>query len=301
MDKINGLIAAPFTPMDEHGEVNFSHIQPYAAWLKRNNLKGVFINGTTGEGMSLTVSEREKVAEEWKKNSNDLLLFVQVAENSLKNAKNLANHAQEIGADAVATLPPLYYKPGSVKMLVRYCNEIAAAAPETPFYYYHIPSMSGVNFPMIEFVELAQKEIPTFSGLKFTSENLYDFGLCMNYDQNLNMLFGRDEMLLGGLATGAKGAIGSFYNFLGHFANKLLADYYFGKMEEADNKQQFIRDLTRIITKNGNSIATLKTIIRFCAIDCGPTRLPLQKLSETMEKELKMDLLKIGFFDRILK
>jgi N-acetylneuraminate lyase len=161
--------------------------------------------------------------------------------------------------------------------------------------------MTGVHLSMIDFMELAVREIPTFRGIKYTFENLYDFGLCLFHDEKkYDVLFGRDEMLLAGLATGTKGAVGSFYNFLGAFANSLMEDYNNRDMGAAQDKQQFLRKFTRILKNNGDSIATLKSVIRFCGIDCGPARPPLQNLARQEELAFRNDLESIGFFEKIL-
>ncbi len=303
MKNTKGLIAAPFTPFTANGELNISIIDGYSEWLKNNGVKGVFVNGTTGEGLSLTKQERIQTVEKWKKTAGDSLrIFVHVTHTSLQVSRELAGHAEKTNCDAIATLPPLFFKPDNVIQLVNYCKEVAAAAPNTPFYYYHMPAMSGVHFPMIEFMETAIREIPTFRGLKYTYENLMDFGLCLFHEgKKYDVLFGRDEMLLAGLAIGADGAVGSFYNFLGAFANRIIADFKEGEIAMAQEKQQFLRVFTRVLVKHGGTIATLKSIGRLSGIDCGPARLPLKNLSDAEEAALKSDLEQMGFFNKILK
>ena len=107
-------------------------------------------------------------------------------------------------------------------------------------------------------------------------------------------------MLLGGLAIGAEGAVGSFYNFLGAFVNGLIEDFNGGKITEAQEKQQFLRLFTRVLIRNGDGIAVLKSIMRLSGIDCGPSRQPLRNLSGEEELALKLDLEQIGFFNQIL-
>ena len=144
MKKLVGLIAAPFTPMHADGRINLDIIPSYASLLAKDGVSGAFICGTTGEGSSLTIDERKSIAEAWATacNSLDLALIVHVGHNSVEEAKSLARHAQEIGANSVAALPPSYFKPGSMEALIAICAEIASAAPALPFYYYHIPSVT---------------------------------------------------------------------------------------------------------------------------------------------------------------
>jgi len=303
MENTKGLIAAPFTPFTAIGDLNLSIIDGYSEWLKINGVKGVFVNGTTGEGLSLTTQERLQTVEKWREAAGEsLLVFAHVTHSSVQVSRKLASHAEKINCAAIAALPPLFFKPGDVNQLVNYCSEIASAAPNTPFYYYHMPSMTGVHFPMIDFMESAIREIPTFRGIKYTFENLMDYGLCLFHrKKKYNILFGRDEMLLGALAIGAEGAVGSFYNFLGAFANGIIADFKDGELEMAQEKQQFLRVFTRVLVKHGGTIAVLKSIGRLSGIDLGPARQPLINLSDVEEMALKSDLKKIGFFNHMLE
>ncbi len=141
MEKIKGLIDAPFTPFHEDGSLNLAPIPEYAALLARNGLKGVFINGSSGEGYMLTEEERMQLAEAWMAAvPEDFKVIVHVGSTSVMSSRRLAEHAQKIGAWGIGAMATPFPKIGSIEQLCRYCEEIASAAPELPFYYYHIPA-----------------------------------------------------------------------------------------------------------------------------------------------------------------
>nr|XP_025856937.1 N-acetylneuraminate lyase isoform X3 [Vulpes vulpes] len=213
--KLQGLVAATITPMTEHGEINFSVIGQYVDYLvEEQGVKNIFVNGTTGEGLSLSVSERRRVAEEWVTKGRNKLdqVVIHVGALSLKESQELARHAAEIGADGIAVIAPFFLKPWNKDVLINFLKEVAAAAPALPFYYYHIPALTGVKIRAEELLDGIQDKIPTFQGLKFSDTDLLDFGQCVdqNRQRQFAFLFGVDEQLLSALVMGATGAVGSF-------------------------------------------------------------------------------------------
>ena len=141
MEKIHGLIDAPFTPFYENGEVNYEPIEAYCQLLVRNGLQGVFINGSSGEGYMLTEDERMKLAERWMEVAPEgFKVIVHVGSTCVKSSKRLAEHAQKIGAWGIGAMAPPFPKVGRIEELVKYCEEIACGAPALPFYFYHIPA-----------------------------------------------------------------------------------------------------------------------------------------------------------------
>ena len=151
MEKIIGLIDAPFTPFYENGEVNLEPIPAYAAMLQKNGLQGVFINGSSGEGYMLTDEERMKLAEAWVAAAPEgFKVIVHVGSCCVKASRKLAEHAQKIGAWGIGAMAPPFPKIGRIEELVKYIEEIACGAPELPFYYYHIPAFNGAFLPMVK-------------------------------------------------------------------------------------------------------------------------------------------------------
>ena len=145
MEKIIGLINAPFTPFYENGEVNLEPIPAYAAMLAKNGIKGVFINGSSGEGYMLTEEERMLLAEKWIESApKDFKVIVHVGSTCVKQSNKLATHAQKAGAWGIGAMASPFPKAGRIEELVKYCEEIACGAPNLPFYFYHIPALSGV-------------------------------------------------------------------------------------------------------------------------------------------------------------
>ena len=167
MEKIIGLINAPFTPFYENGEVNYEPIEAYAKLLVKNGLKGVFINGSSGEGYMLTDEERMKLAERWMEVAPDgFKVIVHVGSCCVKSSRMLAEHAQKIGAWGIGAMAPPFPKIGRIEELVKYCEEIAAGAPKLPFYYYHIPAFNGAFLSMLAFLKAVENRIPNFTGIK---------------------------------------------------------------------------------------------------------------------------------------
>ena len=183
------------------------------------------------------------------------------------------------------------------ELLVDSMGAIAAGAPELPFYYYHIPVATGVNLSMIEFLKLGGERIPTLRGIKFTSHNVFEFQSCVEYAADrFEVLWGFDEMLLFGLAAGARAAVGSTYNYAAPIYQRLLAAFAKGNMEEARMEQSRSQALVRAFIPYGPRGAQ-KAIMAMVGLDCGPARLPIRSLSPEAAAGLRKDLEGIGFFD----
>ncbi len=301
--KTAGLIAAPFTPMQPDGAINLTVVEPYAHWLHRNGIIGAFICGTTGEGMSLTVDERTQLAERWMAAAPaGLRVIVHVGHNSLTDARTLAAHAQSIGADSIASMSPFFFKPAGVAGLVDWCGQVAAAAPRLPFYYYHIPSMTGVSVKVSEFLQLAGKRIPSLAGIKFTFEDLDDYQRCLELEGGrFDVLFGRDELLLSALDLGARGAVGSTYNFAAPLYQALITAYERGERAKAAELQALaVRMINVFIECGTHPIAAFKWFMGRTGMDCGPARLPLSSPTPTQIAALEAGLQASGSFDWVM-
>ncbi|MCG6190640.1 dihydrodipicolinate synthase family protein [Maribellus maritimus] len=298
--KIKGLIAAPFTPMKPDGEINPAIIPEYAEKLKSSGVKGVFICGTTGEGMLMTLEERKIITEEWVgEQTNDFKVIVHVGTTSAKQSKELAEHAQSFGAYGIGCMGPVFLKPGRTEELIDFCAEVAAGAPDLPFYYYHIPSVSGVTLSMVEFLQKAAPVIPNLAGIKFTHNNFMEMQQCLQHDEEKwDILSGFDEMLLAGLAFGAKGAVGSTFNFMAPIYNQIIEDFENGNIEAARIKQIKTVNIVEILVKHNGAIVAGKSLMKSVGIDCGKCRAPLRNLKESEHKNLKRELEKEGVFDK---
>ena len=294
MDKIDGLIAAPYTPMLPNGELNLDLIPEYANYLIENNIRGAFLNGTTADFVSLLADERMQLVDAWAKYRIDnLKLITHVGCTSLKRSIEFAKHS--IGkVDAIASLPPYYFRPQSVDSLVDYMAEIAHAAPDLPFYYYHIPDLTNVNFNMIDFLEKAENQIPNLAGIKFTKIDLVDFALCKEFkNYKYNILFGADEILLSSLPFGVNGWVGSTYNHLGPLYTAIIKAFEAGDLEQATKLQLKSMKFVHVLASYGFTGAG-KSFMKKIGLDCGPSRLPNKTLSSDDLDQIYIKLEEIG-------
>jgi N-acetylneuraminate lyase len=294
--RIQGLIAATFSTFNEDGSLDLSLIPGLVEKLISEGIQGVFICGTNGEGPNLTSEERMTIAEAYVKAVNKrCLVLVHVGHPSIAEARKLAVHAKKIGADAISAVAAFYFKPVSVNNLVDCMAEIAAAAPEMPFYYYHIPVITGMGIDMLEFLRLAEVKIPNLAGIKYTAATLHEYQACLNYKNGrFDIVYGYDELLLPALAVGAQAAIGSTYTFAAPLYLKVMAYFREGKIAEARQMQLHAINMIRCLSRYA-PIPTQKTIMKLMGTNMGPCRLPLVSLSAQQEQEISNYLEEIGF------
>lgn len=294
------LIAAPFTPLLPDGSVHFESLGEYAARLSASGVAGVFIGGTSGEGMSLTREERMQLAETWLAAAGQSLsVIVHVGHTSLAEARLLADHARSIGAHGIASIGSVFFEPSSPEAWVDCCQAIAEAAPATPFYYYHMPSMSRIRTKAGSLLPEMARAIPSFAGIKFTHEDLDDYSECLRLaGGRYEIFFGRDELLLTGLSLGAKSAVGSTYNFAAPLYHKTARLHSLGRAAEAEEWQALCTTAIEIMIRFGG-LSAIRTTMRFCGFDCGPMRLPLRAIDESAASVLHKELIDLGFFDRL--
>lgn len=304
MEKIKGLIDAPFTPFHEDGSLNLAPIPEYAALLARNGLKGVFINGSSGEGYMLTEEERMQLAEAWMAAvPEDFKVIVHVGSTSVMSSRRLAEHAQKIAAWGIGAMATPFPKIGSIEQLCRYCEEIASAAPNLPFYYYHIPAFNGAFLSMYDFLKAVDGRIPNFAGIKYTFESLYEYNRCRRYQNGkFDMLHGQDETILPCLAMGgAQGGIGGTTNYNGRCLTGILEAWEKGDLEKARQLQDFAQDVIDVICNFRGNIVGGKRIMKLIGLDLGPNRVPFMSVTEEEEQELRRQLEAIDFFSHCNK
>jgi len=248
--------------------------------------------------MSLTGQERRAVAEAYTAAAHGRMrVIIQVGHNSIREARSLAQHAQEIGADVVSATAPSYFKLASVRPLVESMAEIAAGAAELPFYYYHVPGLTGAGIDMVDFLHQAPSRIPNRAGIKYTQPALDRYQACLTVaDGRFDILWGVDEMLLGALAVGAEGAVGSTYNFLGPLYQQVITAFQAGDMAAARDYQATAVKLVHLLIRHGGA-AAIKAVMQLIDLDCGPVRLPLEPLCARDLATLEQELDAAGFFD----
>ena len=297
--QLRGLVAATHTPFGSNGELNLDAIEPQAAHLSRSGVKSVFIGGSTGESHSLTVVERLSLAKRWSEvvRGTDLQLIVHVGSNCLQDACSLASQAESLGAKAISALSPSYFKPRSLDTLIDCCTSIASSAAETPFYFYDIPVLTGVQFSMPDFLERAKPKVPSLTGIKFTNPDLMAYQKCLHAKEaGFDIPWGVDEYLLAALSLGAKGAVGSSYNFAGPLYNRLIAAFESGDLAVARAEQYRSVQLIELLASYGY-MAAAKATMGFLGVDVGQPRLPNAAISDEQKKSLRDGLDKLGFFD----
>ena len=279
---LEGLIAAPFTPMYENGTINLSIIPEYYQLLKLNGVIGAFINGSTGEGPSLTTSEKKMVMAAWAdctKGDPDFKVMSLVGGTSVEDARDLAAYAAEMGLYGISITAPYYFKPQDLNMLVQMCIAVAEAAPDIAFYYYHIPVLTGVHFPMLSFLKQIHGKLSNFAGIKYTHEDFMDFQACLDFENGrYDMLWGRDENYLPALAIGVKGVVGSTYNYAAPLYQAIKKAWDDNDMHMAKNLQLKSIQMIQLLGKYGG-IATGKAYMKVIGLDCGSFRLPVKNMT----------------------
>jgi N-acetylneuraminate lyase len=298
---LRGLVAATHTPFKPDGSLNLAVVEKQAAHLLKNGVGLAFIGGSTGESHSLSLEERRTLAQRWCEvaRGTSLKIVVHVGSNCLADARALAAQAQQFGAVAISALAPSYFKPRSLEALVACCAEIAAAAPATPFYFYDIPALTGVSFSMAEFLTKAPPCIPTLAGLKFTNPDLMSYLQCLQADGGRwDVPWGIDEWLLGALATGARGAVGSSYNFAAPLYHGLIAAFERGDLAAARVAQHRSTRLIALLARYGY-MGAAKATMAMLGVEVGPARLPNTTPTPEQTRQLRCELETTGFFDWI--
>ncbi len=298
LEPLTGLVAATFTPLRADGSLHLDRIPAVVDHLERDGVSALYVLGSTGEGVSLTTQERMAVAEAYVEAARRRLpVVVQVGHNSLAEARALADHAQHVGADAISAMPPVYFKPATVEVLVDVLAEITEAAPALPFYYYHIPTLTGVALSMVDFLRVGSEQLPTLVGIKFSDRKLEEMQACLHVDGGrFDILFGVDEMLLAGLAMGARGAVGSTYNFAAPLFRHLLHHFKEGDLARAEQLQAQANQMINAIIEHGGR-GGLKAMMGLVGIDVGGHRPPLQTAAPAAIAAMTRALEEIGFFN----
>jgi N-acetylneuraminate lyase len=299
---LSGLIPAVFSPMHADGELMLDGIGDYADRLIAGGVGGMLIGGTTGEFASLSIAERRRLAEAFVEVVKDRVpVVVHVGCNDLPSTRELAAHAQTIGADAIALAPPSFLTPPDVAATVHWCRQVAEHAPALPLFYYHIPSMTGVKMSMLEFLRAAVGRVDSLAGIKFTHEALDEYALVVDeFGESLNILFGRDELFLPGLSVGAQGAVGSSYNFALPLYKQLREAFIAGDMATAQSAQCTAVKLIETLKRYRYPSAS-KFCMSLIGLPCGQPRSPLTALSPADETALRAELEAMGFFDWALQ
>lgn len=280
--RVDGIITAVFTPYDANGALNLKAVPSMAEYQKKTGVKGVFVGGTTGDSLALSMSERKALAEAWVEpaKANGLLLIVHVGAEALADAVELTAHAEKIGAQAVGCMASVFFKPATVDSLAQWLKQVASAAPSLPLYYYHIPSMTGVQFMMLDLLKAVEKAgVPNFAGVKYTGlyENraFMDLEQCRRYNGGRYEVFcGREEMTLQALSVGVRGFIGSQFNFAADLYGAIGKAWSDGNVTHARELQAVAQDLIDVWMQVPAAVNGNRLVMASTPVAVGPARLP---------------------------
>ena len=276
-ETFSGQWCASVTEFGADGAVTTTNVNKYAAHLAKEGCAGVFVNGTSGESMSLSVEERERLAAAWKRagDLHGLKIVVHVGCDSTVDAARLAAHAEKIGCAGVSAMAPRFFKCGGAAQLAEYCAAIAGAAPRTPFLYYHFPMATGVPTKPSEFFAAAKPLIPTLAGMKFSDGNMWEYGDCCDADASGALAFmpGFEAQTLAHLPyhpRDAYGAISLSFSVIAPLHRDVADAFYSGQSAEAHALQAASRGFFRAVTPFGWTQA-----VKLALVDCGVLDSPL--------------------------
>ena len=293
--KLKGLVAAAHTPFNPDGSVNLALIPKQAETLIKQKVTGVYISGTTGEGICCSIEERKAVFDAWVKAAKGkLFLIAHIGALAMPDVKELGAYAVKCGMDATSIVPPNFFKPGSIKALVAYLKEALSTSTKLPFYYYHT-SMSGVTFDMQKFLEEADGEIKNLAGIKFNYPDLYMYQRCLRAcGGKYDITWGIDEWFAGAVALGAQSAIGSTYNYSAGIYYKIWDAVKKGDLKKAEKGMKQVCDIVDILVQYGG-VAGGKAMMAVWGLDMGGVRLPNVSLSDEAKADCVKRLKKIGY------
>ena len=299
MDRFTGVWPALVTPLTPDGDrINVKVTHRLLDYLIDAGVGGFYVCGGTGEGILLPLQERKIMAETVIAHVNGRVpVIVHVGALATADAVVLAAHAQEIGADAVAAIPPFYYNVGFQAIKEHY--EQIAGASSLPLFLYYIPGSTGVTVNADQMWELCQ--IEHVCGFKYTSFDMYLLEqILARANGSLNVFCGPDQLFAPMLTVGVDGAIGSTYNVLARHYVKLYDAFRAGDVDEARRLQSQANRVIDVWTTHGGMPA-LKEMMRMVGLDCGYCRRPFRRLSEEEVAALRTALDQSGFFDLVQK
>ncbi|MFN2241434.1 MAG: dihydrodipicolinate synthase family protein [Anaerolineae bacterium] len=283
----SGVIPALLTPLSDRDLVDTGTLRDLVEFLLSRGVDGFYACGSTGEGLLMTERERCQVVDTVIDQVRGRVpVIVHVGAPATSVSERLARHAREAGADAVASIPPIYYAVGRVEIETHYRR--IAEASGLPLYLYNIPNATQVNLEGRLICDLVKGGIAR--GLKYTSYDLLNFREVIEFcGSTINVLAGPDEMLLPFLVMGAHGGIGTTYNLVPELFVDLYAAWTAGDLEKAQQIQYQIDRIILVIRKFA-VIPAVKAALHLRGIDCGGPRAPLLPLSPQAMEQLAGEL-----------
>ncbi len=278
LKKYRGVIPAFYACYDENGTIAPERVRALAKHLIGKGIHGLYVGGSSGECIYQSVEERKLVLEHvMAEAKGKVTVIAHVACNNTADSQALAAHAESLGVDAIASIPPIYFHLPEYG-IAQYWNDISAAAPNTDFIIYNIPQLAGVALTPSLLHEM--KKNPRVIGVKNSSMPTQD--IQMWRDEGVIVFNGPDEQFISGLTMGACGGIGGTYAVMPELFLKARERLLAGQVEEA---RQIQNDICRIIYKmcsaHGNLYAVMKAILAKSGVECGSVRRPMPGLIDS--------------------
>lgn len=296
--RFEGICVAAHTPLTADGALDLAGVERQAEHYCSHAIGSVFVGGTTGESLSLALSERLALVGRWAEvaRASGLALVVHVGANSLSDAAAMAAHAAGSGAAAVSMVAPTYFKPATLDDLVASFAAVAAAAPGIPFYAYDIPAFTGLAFPIDAVLVRAARIIPNLAGAKYSNPDLGGYLLALGLEEGrFDLPWGIDEYLLAALALGGRASVGSTANFAPGVVRRIFAAHAAGDAAAARLEQARLMRVIRIVAKRGY-MGSAKALMERLGVPVGPARLPLGTPTAMDVETMLEELASIGFF-----
>ncbi|KAL6076833.1 Dihydrodipicolinate synthetase [Balamuthia mandrillaris] len=298
--RFKGRYVATLTPFKEGKNgalaLNLDVLDQYAASLVADGVEGLFVNGTSGESMSLTVEERMRSLERWAELAKkyNLSLVAHITAQSLEDSKMLAAHAQAQGVDGIAAMPPSFFKPPTLAHLIDYLAQVGAAASHTPLLYYYFPRLTGVNYRLCDIFRAGKEVIPTLVGAKFTGEDLGDCILALA-EGDFDVLLGNEMMVLPAMHIGVQGSVALAYSVFCPMFVKLQKAFEEGRYEDAKQEQLLCARMFSEVSAQGNLPSAFKALLKqLKGLDFGPMRCPNHTYTEEETQALVQRLAALG-------
>ena len=294
LTKYEGILPAFYACYDEEGNVSPERVRELTKYFLSKGVKGVYVNGSSGECIYQSVEEKKIILENvMKAAEGKLTVIAHVACNNTKDSMELAAHAESLGVDAIAAIPPIYFKLPE-HAIAQYWNDISSAAPNTDFVIYNIPQLAGVALTPALFAEMRKN--PKVIGVKNSSMPVQDIQMMKQAAGEDYIIFnGPDEQFISGRVIGAQGGIGGTYGAMPELFLKMDEYVKEGKMEEARRIQYAVNEIIALMcSAHGNMYAVIKAIIKMnSGIDLGSVRKPLAALTDDDMKIVEEAALKI--------
>lgn len=285
--KFSGIINAIVTPFTRKGELDEKGMADVADFQVRSGINGLYACGTTGEGVSMTLKQRKRVAEICVDRMNGHgVVIAQVGDESMESIRELAKHAEDIGADAVAALTPYYYKPDTEAVL-DYYREIGTFT-DLPLFLYHIPPFTGLTLsPSV--ISRIMHEVPTVKGIKDSSGDFKSLLEIIYLKPKDAVVFsGSDEYALAGLISGMDGSVTGYASAFPENYVELLSLFRQGSMKKAIALQEKITAIKACL--KSPAIQPIKEAAKLRGIKAGFVKKPLRPMTAAEIREMKIQL-----------